>query len=48
MIEGSSISSEIIEKVYEIAEDYKRALICLDPNHTHKHVLAELEACTSN
>ena len=23
MIEGSSISSEIIEKVYEIAEDYK-------------------------
>ena len=44
MIEGSSISSEIIEKVYEIAEDYKRALICLDSNHTHKHVLAELEA----
>ena len=44
MIEGSSISLEIIEKVYEIAEDYKRVLICLDSNHTHEHVLAELEA----
>ena len=44
MIQGSSISSEVIEKVKEIASDYKRIMVFLDSNHTHKHVLAELEA----
>ena len=44
MIEGSSISPEIIEKVKEYAKDYKCILVCLDSNHTHDHVLAELEA----
>jgi cephalosporin hydroxylase len=43
MIEGSSISDETIEKVKSIASDYKKILICLDSNHTHDHVLAELE-----
>ncbi len=44
MIQGSSIESEIIEKVKMIAGRYKRVLVCLDSNHTHEHVLAELEA----
>ena len=44
MIQGSSISPEIINQVKEIAKDYKRILVCLDSNHTHDHVLAELEA----
>lgn len=44
MIEGSSIDPEIIELVYQIAGGYQRILICLDSNHTHDHVLAELEA----
>ena len=44
MIEGSSISPEIIEKVRDYAKDYKCILVCLDSNHTHEHVLAELEA----
>ena len=44
MIQGSSIESEIIEKVKLIAGRYKRVLVCLDSNHTHEHVLAELEA----
>ena len=44
MIQGSSIDSEIIEKVKMIAGRYKRVLVCLDSNHTHEHVLAELEA----
>ena len=44
MIEGSSISPEIIEKVKKYAKDYKCILVCLDSNHTHDHVLAELEA----
>jgi cephalosporin hydroxylase len=44
MIEGSSVSKEIIDKVYDFAKSYKKILICLDSNHTHDHVLAELEA----
>lgn len=44
MIEGSSIEPEIINTVEEIAKDYHRILVCLDSNHTHNHVLAELNA----
>ena len=44
MIEGSSTASEIIAQVQLYAKDYKRVLVCLDSNHTHEHVLAELEA----
>lgn len=44
MIEGSSIAPEIISQVIEKAKDKKRILVCLDSNHTHDHVLAELEA----
>lgn len=44
MIEGSSTSPEIIEQVQQLANGYKRVLVCLDSNHTHEHVLAELEA----
>lgn len=44
MIQGSSIAPEIIEEVRSIAANYKRVLVCLDSNHTHDHVLAELLA----
>ena len=44
MIQGSSIAPEIIAQVKGVAKDYKRILISLDSNHTHGHVLAELEA----
>jgi Cephalosporin hydroxylase len=44
MIEGSSIAPEVIAQVKTIAKDYERVLVCLDSNHTHDHVLAELEA----
>jgi len=44
MIQGSSIASEIIDRVHTLAKDYTRVLVCLDSNHTHDHVLAELEA----
>jgi cephalosporin hydroxylase len=44
MIQGSSIDPEIIDQVRTIAADYQRILVCLDSNHTHEHVLAELEA----
>jgi len=44
MIEGSSIAPEIIDQVKQLASGYNRILVCLDSNHTHHHVLAELEA----
>lgn len=44
MIQGSSTSPEIIEKVKNFAENFERVMVCLDSNHTHEHVLAELEA----
>lgn len=44
MIQGSSIDPEVIEQVKQIAKNYQRILVCLDSNHTHEHVLAELEA----
>jgi len=44
MIEGSSIAPEIIEQVKAKAENKQRILVCLDSNHTHDHVLAELES----
>jgi cephalosporin hydroxylase len=44
MIQGSSIAPEIIEQVRQVANGHERILVCLDSNHTHDHVLAELEA----
>lgn len=44
MIQGSSIDSDVIGKVKDIARGYIKILVCLDSNHTHEHVLAELEA----
>ena len=43
MLEGSSIDPWIIEEVTELAKDM-RVMVCLDSNHTHEHVLAELQA----
>lgn len=43
MIEGSSISEEVITKVTSIVESKNRTMILLDSNHTHDHVLRELE-----
>ena len=47
MILGSSISSDVIERVHKKASEFQRILVCLDSNHTHEHVLAELEAYAS-
>src|ERR1700686_5137772 len=43
MIQGSSIAPEIIEQVKAKASGKQRVLGCLDSNHTHDHVLAELQ-----
>lgn len=44
MIQGSSISDNVISEVRKRAEGYKKVLVCLDSNHTHEHVLSELKA----
>lgn len=44
MIQGSSIDPAIIGEVAAAVGDAKRVLVCLDSNHTHDHVLAELNA----
>lgn len=47
MFQGSSIDEEMIKKVHDFAKRGKRILVCLDSNHTHEHVLAELNAYAS-
>ena len=44
MLEGSSIAPDILKEVGNIARNYECVLVCLDSNHTHAHVLAELQA----
>ncbi|HEY3599562.1 MAG TPA: cephalosporin hydroxylase family protein [Paraburkholderia sp.] len=43
LIEGSSVAPGVVEQVRRHAEGCKSVLVCLDSNHTHEHVLAELE-----
>jgi cephalosporin hydroxylase len=43
MIQGSSISKDTFKTVEDFSKGYKKILICLDSNHTHEHVLAELK-----
>jgi cephalosporin hydroxylase len=44
LIEGSSIDPGIIQQVRSHADGDERVLVSLDSNHTHEHVLAELNA----
>jgi len=43
LIEGSSIEDEVIKQVKQIVSQHKRIMVVLDSNHTHEHVLSELE-----
>lgn len=43
MFEGDSISEEMVARVCAFAKRKERVLVCLDSNHTHSHVLHELE-----
>ena len=42
MLEGSSVSEEMIKKVKSFTFGKEKILVCLDSNHTHEHVLSEL------
>lgn len=42
-IETSSLDPETVKKASEAAKNREKVLVVLDSNHTHEHVLAELE-----
>lgn len=43
MIQGSSVDAALVEDVKKYAAGKQTVLVCLDSNHTHEHVLRELE-----
>jgi cephalosporin hydroxylase len=43
MIQGSSVDENIIKQVKKIVKNKKKIMVVLDSNHTHQHVLNELE-----
>ena len=43
LIEGSSIEDKVVDQVKKIVSQHKRIMVILDSNHTHEHVLSELE-----
>jgi len=43
MLEGSSTDPYILDQIKHFAKDYETIMVCLDSNHTHAHVLNELE-----
>lgn len=43
MIQGSSIDPAVVAQVAEHARGHNSVLVTLDSNHTHAHVLAELQ-----
>jgi cephalosporin hydroxylase len=47
MIEGSSVDDSIADQVRKHAEGKERIMLILDSNHTHEHVLQELEFYSS-
>lgn len=42
MLEGSSVTQEMVERVKPFTVGKEKILVCLDSNHTHQHVLDEL------
>ncbi|MCZ7562529.1 MAG: cephalosporin hydroxylase family protein [Burkholderiales bacterium] len=43
MIEGSALDEDVVREISEIAQRKRRVLVVLDSNHTHAHVLRELQ-----
>ena len=43
MIQGSSIDPQVVASARSLASRANRVMVILDSNHTHEHVLAELQ-----
>jgi cephalosporin hydroxylase len=46
LIEGSSIEQTVVSKIFSIVSGASSVFLSLDSNHTHEHVLKELELYT--
>jgi len=46
MLEGSSIDEKIVKQIADYAKRFKKVMVVLDSNHSHEHVLRELELYT--
>ncbi len=46
-IDGSSTNPKIFNKIKDMINPDDKVLVCLDSNHTHEHVLAELNLYSS-
>jgi cephalosporin hydroxylase len=46
LIEGSSVSIDVVDKVKSIIGNSRRIMVILDSNHTHEHVFKELQLYT--
>ena len=44
LIEGSSIDADVIKQARSHVDSFDKVLVSLDSNHTHDHVLSELNA----
>lgn len=43
MIEGSSVNMKVFQQIAKYTNGKKTVMVCLDSNHTHDHVLRELQ-----
>jgi len=43
LVQGSSISDEVMQEVKKVSAGKKTVMVSLDSNHTHEHVLEELK-----
>ena len=43
LIEGSSVQEQIVNQVKNYVSQHQKVMVVLDSNHTHEHVLSELE-----
>ncbi len=43
IVDGSSTDQNVVYQVYDLARGRTRIIVALDSNHTHEHVLKELE-----
>lgn len=43
MLEGSSIDEKIVQQIAKYSKGFKNVMVALDSNHSHEHVLRELE-----
>ena len=44
MVEGSSVGQNVIDEVHQLAAGHETVMVFMDSNHTHEHVLGELNA----